>query len=302
MTIMLEIWRESVDESKGGEGSDFCFPSRPHLLTSEVDQYLSRVRASEATSTSSSSISHQINGLQDLHDCVDKLLQLSLIQQALAQDEQKKGVDELLNGSLRLLDLCSIAKDSLLQTKECVKGLQSILRRRRADDMELNSEVKKYLTSRKAMKKATHKALVTLKGKQNKCASAINDKNETKATISMLREVEAITFTVTESLLSFISGPRTPSKRSSWSLVSKLMQPKRIACEEDEADINEFEKVNAALSTIISQKTGKSDNISHVLNQLKELERSIQDLEEGLECLSRRLIRTRVPLLNILKN
>ncbi|XP_031281257.1 uncharacterized protein LOC116139732 [Pistacia vera] len=143
--------------------------------------------------------------------------------------------------------------------------------------MELTSEVKKYLTFRKAMKKATHKALVNLKGMQNKCASAINEKNETKATISMLREVEAITFTVTESLLSFISGPRTPSKLSSWSLVSKLMQPKRIACEEDEADINEFEK-------------------------LKELECSIQDLEEGLECLSGRLIRTRVPLLNILKN
>ncbi|XP_031281258.1 uncharacterized protein LOC116139734 [Pistacia vera] len=168
-----------------------------------------------------------------------------------------------------------------------------------ADDIE---HVKKYLTSRKAMKKATHKALVNLKGMQNKCASAINEKNETKATISMLREVEAITFTVTESLLSFISGPRTPSKLSSWSLVSKLMEPKRIACEEDEADINVFEKVDAALSTIISQKTGKSDNISHVLNQLKELECNIQDLEEGLECLSRRLIRTRVPLLNILKN
>ncbi|XP_031250169.1 uncharacterized protein LOC116108026 [Pistacia vera] len=151
------------------------------------------------------------------------------------------------------------------------------------------------------MKKATQKALVNLKVMQNKCASAINEKNETKATISMLSEVEAITFTVTESLLSFISGPRTPSKLSSWSLVSKLMQPKRIAYEEDEADINEFEKVDAALSTIISQKTSKSD-ISHVLNQLKELEYNIQDLEEGLECLSRRLIRTRVPLLNILKN
>ncbi|XP_031285656.1 uncharacterized protein LOC116144336 [Pistacia vera] len=89
------------------------FPSRPHPLTSEVDQHLRRLRASQSTSTSSSSISHQINGLQDLHDCVDKLPQLSHVQ-------QKDLVDELLNGSLRLLDICGIARDSLLQTKEAI--------------------------------------------------------------------------------------------------------------------------------------------------------------------------------------
>ncbi|KAK0581497.1 hypothetical protein LWI29_014483 [Acer saccharum] len=198
-------------------------PSRSHPITSEVDQHLTRLRSSQATSSSSSSICLEINGLQDLHDCVDKLLQLPLIQQALGQDQQNKLVNELLNGSLRILDVSSIAKDSLLQTKECVQGLQSVLCTRRGD--EISSEVKKYLTSRKAVKKTIKKAL---KGMENKCPlrSARNLR-----LITMLREVEAITFTVFESMLSLISGPKASSK-SEWSLVSKLIHSKRISCEE----------------------------------------------------------------------
>ncbi|KAL5753544.1 hypothetical protein ACOSP7_021764 [Xanthoceras sorbifolium] len=269
-------------------------PSRPHPIASEVDQQLSRLRSSRAafTSSSSSSVtSHDINGLQDLHDCVVKLLELPHIQQALGQEQQRKWVDELLNGSLRILDISSIAKDALSQTKERAQGLQSVLRRRRGD--EISSEVKSYLTSRKAVKKTIKKAL---KGMENKCSSKISEEHET---ITMLREVEAVTFTAFESLLSLISGPKASSK-SGWSLVSKLIHSKRIACEEEEeTHMNEFQELDAALSTL----TSKSDNSAIcVQNQLKELESSIQDLEEGIECLSRHLIKSRVSLLNILNN
>ncbi|KAI9181029.1 hypothetical protein LWI28_010611 [Acer negundo] len=267
------------------------FPSRPHPITSEVDQHLSRLRSSQATTiSSSSSICHDINGLQDLHGCVDKFLQLPHVQQALSQEQQKKWVDELLNGSLRILDISSIAKDALLQTKECVQGLSSVLRRRRGD--EISSEVKKYLTSRKTVKKTIKKAL---KGMANKCSKT----SEEHETITMLREVEAATSTVFESLLSLISGPKASSK-GGWTLVSKLIHSKRIACEEEEEEtyMNEFAKVDAALSTL----TSKSDNIIFLQNQLKELESSVEDLEQGIECLSRHLIKSRVSLLNILNN
>lgn len=83
----------------------------------------------------------------------------------------------------------------------------------------------------------------------------------------MLRETEAVTFKVIESLLSLISGPRASSKLS---IVSKLMHPKRVVCEETE--INVFEKVDAELFSIISHKTNISDNIQ---NQLKELESNV---------------------------
>ncbi|KAJ4729006.1 hypothetical protein OWV82_001855 [Melia azedarach] len=261
------------------------FPTRKHPFTSEVDQHLSRLSSSQSASTSS------LHELQDLYHSVDKMLQLPLIQQALAKENEKILVDELLNGSLRTLDICSIAQNSLLQTKESVQELQSVLRRRRGT--ELTSEIKKYLASRKAVKKEIRKALGNLKGMENKCSSEINEE------VSMLREVEGVTFAAFESMLLLISGPKNSSKLRSLSLVSKIVRPKRIACEEDVAEMNEFEKVDAELST---HMTFKSDNISLLKDQLKELECSIQDLEEGLESLSRRLIKARVSLLNIINN
>ncbi|KAL6217954.1 hypothetical protein ACLB2K_011171 [Fragaria x ananassa] len=100
------------------------FPSRPHPIIQEVDEHLCRLRSSEATSTSSSLISDKLHGQQDLLDCVDRLLQLQGTQQALAQEQQQKWANELLKGSLRLLDICSTAKDAMSETKECIQELQ----------------------------------------------------------------------------------------------------------------------------------------------------------------------------------
>ena len=162
--------------------------------------------------------------------------------------------------------------------------------------MELEREVKKYLMSRKVVKKAVQKAL---KGIERKCA----DKNhETLVMVSTLREIEAATLNVFESLLSYIAGPKSRSQSSNWSLVFKLVHPKRVACENEETERSELEKVDAALYSITGQTTCKSDysvHVENVQNTLGQLEPIVQDLEEGLECLFRRLIKTRVSLLNI---
>ncbi|XP_050363961.1 uncharacterized protein LOC126782706 [Argentina anserina] len=264
------------------------FPSRPHPILQEVDEHLCRLRSAEATSTSSSSISHKLSGLQDLHECVDRLLQLPLNQQALAQEQHQKWANELLDGSLQLLDVCSVAKDALSQTKECIQDLQSIIRRRHGDESAvLPSEARKYLTSRKTLKKVLHKALDNLKATASRSAfSSIHKEDVT--IVNKLREVEGFTASAFESVLSFISGPK--SKPSSWSLVSKIVQSKKVACEED-TKVNEFAEVDAAVKSLKS---------AHI--QLNNLESCIQDQEEALDSLFRQLIKTRVSLLNILSH
>ncbi|OMO72190.1 hypothetical protein COLO4_27788 [Corchorus olitorius] len=260
-------------------------PSRQHPFTSQIEENLNRLRSSQSASTSSS-IGQQLNGLQDLHEYVDMLLQLPLAQQALAQE----CVEELLDGSLVLLDVCNIAKDALFQTKECTQELQSFLRRRRGVE-GLASEVRKYLTSRKAVKEAIIKALKNLKHLETK-----QDKDG--EVTSILREVEAVTCSVLKSLLSFVSGPASESKLSRFNLVSKLMHQKKVASEEDEENTNEIANVEATLRSFV-----KSENIKHVENLQNELQNSescIQDLEEGLESLFRRMIKARVTVLNVL--
>ncbi|CAN1134721.1 hypothetical protein LINPERPRIM_LOCUS15930 [Linum perenne] len=249
------------------------FPSRAHPIVSEFDEQLCRLRQSQAASTSSSSsISHKLSGLQDVYDCVDKLIQLPSTQQAMIHDQ-----NELLDGSLRILDLCNTTRDALSQMKESVVELQSAIRRRQGD---LVAETKRYLNSRKIVKKAIQKAL---KGIENKKSTSSNNVEA----ISMLREAESIVVEVLESLLSFIS--QSNSKSTSWSLVSKLMASKK---NEVSANTNEFAEVDACLKTSTSSE--------EIQAHLKNLQPCIQDLEEGVESLFRCLIKTRSSILNIL--
>ncbi|CAN0845508.1 hypothetical protein LINGRAHAP2_LOCUS4140 [Linum grandiflorum] len=139
------------------------FPSTSHPLVSEFDDQLCRLRQSQAASTSSSSICQKLNGLQDVYDCVDKLIQLPSTQQAMIHYQNELLDNELLDGSLRLFDLCNTAKDSLSQMKESVSELQSAIRRRQGD---LVAETKRYLNSRKVVKKAIQKALKDTKKTQ----------------------------------------------------------------------------------------------------------------------------------------
>ena len=172
-------------------------PTRTHPLISEFNDQLSKLRDFEETSPSSTSICQKLNGLQDLHDCVDKLLLLPFTQ-ALAQEQHKKWFNEMLDGSLMLLDVCGTAIDALLKTKECTRELQPTLRRRKDSNMEIAREVEKYLASRKIQNKALQKAL---KGMQVK----INYKNtEDFLIISVLKELEAVTLTGFESLLTLL--------------------------------------------------------------------------------------------------
>lgn len=275
-------------------------PSKPHPVFLQCNEHLARLGNSDASSISSSLLRCKLSDLQDLHDCVEKLVQLPLTQEALVREHREKWVDELLDGSLRVLDVCTSAKDSLLHTKECARELQSIIRRRRkGNEVELTNEVKKFLTSRKVVRKSIFKALEKLKGLVgNKCSLYVTDKDyETMALVNLLKEVEAVSLLIFESLLNFISGS-AQSKPSNWSLVSKLMHNKRVASDEN----NEFAKVDAALQFFVFNLTSKLNNTNDLQNKLENLESCIQDIEEGLESLFRRLIRIRVALLNIINH
>ncbi|KAG4967059.1 hypothetical protein JHK87_032710 [Glycine soja] len=268
-------------------------PSRPHPLILQCNEHLDRLRSSNEASSSSSSLNHKLGGLQDLHECVEKLFQLSISQEALNHECQENQVDELLNGSLRLLDVCTAAKDSLLHTKECMRELQSVMRRRKGGEVELKAEIKKFLTSRKVVKKAISKALANLKGTSKNCN--ISSANNDNQLISLLENVEVVTLSTFQALLQLISGA-TQSKSSSWSLVSK-----KVSCSQL-ADESEFAQLDDALQSNMFAQTSKFENMNKLQNQLKKVESLVQDLEEGLEFLFRRLIKSRVALLNILNH
>ncbi|KAE8687059.1 putative serine/threonine-protein kinase [Hibiscus syriacus] len=149
-----------MDSSALNQKSSFharskSLPSAPHPLIPQIDEHLCRLKSNEAATSSSST--EKLIGLRDLYDLVDGWLQLPSTQNFIVQNSND---NELLNGSLRLLDVCGLAKDALLQTKEDIQQLQSVFRRRRGDDAGLTNEAKAYLASRKkASKQITTVAL-----------------------------------------------------------------------------------------------------------------------------------------------
>ncbi|KAL1362022.1 hypothetical protein AAHE18_03G048900 [Arachis hypogaea] len=137
--------------------------------------------------------------------------------EALVHQPREKWVDELFEGSLMLLDVCTATKDALLHMKECSRELQSIVRRRRQGQVKLTLEVKKSLTSKKVVRKSIFKDLENLKGHHaNKCNPSMINK-----------EYQIVNFfAIFESLLNFIFET-TQSKRGGWSLISKPMNKKK---------------------------------------------------------------------------
>lgn len=120
--------------------------------------------------------------------------------------------------------------------------------------------------------------------------------------VSMLTEVETFTLNVFNSFLLYISGSNSQLKPRGWSVVSQLMHHKIVARKDEENDGNEIAKVDGVLQSLYGHRMSKYDNsmlVEHVQGQLKNLELCIQDLEEGLECIYRKLIRTRVSFINV---
>ncbi|KMT12779.1 hypothetical protein BVRB_4g088730 [Beta vulgaris subsp. vulgaris] len=246
----------------------YSFPSKSHPVSDELDASLCRLRSSQAASTSS--VTNKLTDLKDLYKCVDEFLQLPLNQKNVSQTQC---VEQVLDGSLRLLDICSTSRDVLVQSKERLQDIQSVLRRRCSGELNITNEVAEYLKTRKTSKKIIKKCLKDIK--------EVDNTNEATA----LTEVQAMTVEIFKSMLSYIGG----SQKSSWSFTKK---------KETTISTSEFDVVDATLELVISQK--KKANVD--MSQLVKLESEIQEIDEVLECLFRHLVKTRATLLNVLSN
>ncbi|GFQ01876.1 hypothetical protein PHJA_002331600 [Phtheirospermum japonicum] len=217
-------------------------------------------------STSSSSSENTLNGLKSLYCHIDDLLMLPHIQHTISQESHEKWVvDGVVDAYIRLLDACTTAKDVVSHTKHDVQHLLSALRRNDVNGIQIYQQ-----TSRKNSKKVIQKALKELKSLRSTKRNdlSLEKDQETVAVVYMIKEAESVTITMFENLLSRVIGNNMQAKQSGWSLVSKA-----------------------------SHQSEEMDS-SH----LKDMESSIQILEQELECLFRQLIKTRVFLLNILNH
>ncbi|KAL3624352.1 hypothetical protein CASFOL_033168 [Castilleja foliolosa] len=210
--------------------------------------------------------SSSFSSLKSLFCNIDDLLMLPHIQHTISQESNEKWVvDGVVDAYIRLLDACTTAKDAVSQTKHDVQQLLSALRRK---------DIQSYQqTSSKNSKKMIQKALKELRSLKSTKQYNLSKDQETVAVVYMIKEAESVTINMFENLLSRVIGQE---KQSGWSFLSKMIMPsKKISYESEETDRS---------------------------SQLKEMESSMKILEQELDDLFKKLIKTRVFLLNILNH
>ncbi|KAL0438293.1 UNVERIFIED_CONTAM: hypothetical protein Slati_2312300 [Sesamum latifolium] len=268
------------------------FPSQSHPVMDGVEDHLCRLKSSEAASTSATSVCANLASLRDLHEGINNLIQMASIQQALSNEQDENWTNELLEGSLRLVDLCGFSRDVVCLTKECIQDLESSIRRHKGETATLDMNA--YVASRKKINKMVNKCIKNLKS-FNQNSTAVPDKDcDLKAIGTMLKETEALAFSVLKSVLILMAGEKERSKQRSWSLFSKFSQTSRVHSEVQQ-------EAGEKLVSFTIFKSLKGDNLA-LKNTLKASEMTIEKLEEGLEALFRSLVKTRVSLLNVFSN
>ncbi|EYU17520.1 hypothetical protein ABFS82_03G079700 [Erythranthe guttata] len=254
------------------------FPSQSHPAIESVEDHLCRLRAdSESTSVCSN-----LASLKNLHEGINDLIQMPSVQQTLSQGNW---INELLEGSLKLVDLCALSREIVCLIKESVQDLESSIRRNKAETAT-SSDISAYVASRKKIAKMVNRSIKNLK--------SFNHKSTTDNDLwTMLKEAESHDLSVLKSVLILLSGENEKSSKTSWSLLSKFTtQNSRVYSESGAED----------LSLLNIQKSTKNMDSKNMLKQLKSSEMIIQEIEEGLEALFRSLVENRVSLLNVLSH
>jgi hypothetical protein len=222
------------------------------------------------------------DAIKDMQNSANDMLHSSIVQQAFVNEKEEKWVNDVSESSLRILEVCGMSKDVLLFVKEHLQELQFTLRRASIGEPGIEEKITSHNCYRKKLKKETLKCLKWLRGVKSNIATLHPPMKEQKLklVVDVLREVRMTSISIVESLLSLISTPWLDSKHGGKrSFASKFLQN----CDDDD-DI---------FDAMMLQSAKK---------RLAGVQIAIEDLEVELECMFRRLIHTRVLLLNILTN
>nr|XP_043619078.1 uncharacterized protein LOC122590964 [Erigeron canadensis] len=212
------------------------------------------------------------------------------MKQILYQDKHdQEWVQKVSESSLKMLDSCGTIKDILCLVKGHIQELQSTFRRASLGESE--RKLTAYCFQRKEMRKQMLKRLNSLK-KVNTCTGGLDETpidDNLMVVGNVMKQVRKTVVILLESIMLLMSMPNPSLKTTK----------KVINCNGAFAAKVKFTRVNS-----LSQWEDCDDvqTIQSAIERLEAVESAMEDLEVELGCIFKRLMRTRVLLLNILTN
>lgn len=274
-------------------------PCKSHPNTDRMEKLLNNVKTWESTiSSSNPSVDMICSGfshLTALYECLEDLINTSFSQTS-KDNHTMEWADELLDVSVKFLDICSNATDIISHSKQHVRDLGCDLRRNGGCNTE--SIIAKYMGFRKRVKKEIKGSMSSLKQVDKMIRGCSFMKNY--HLIGVFTEITSFTIRIFRFVLQFFAIPSLRRRRTGrWAAVSKFLSKGKVVPEGKLADttINELQCLDAALLRHCS--SGNKEFIQVVPKELEALDASLEGINSHLHILSRRLVVTRVSILNM---
>ncbi|KAH7669156.1 Myc-type basic helix-loop-helix (bHLH) domain-containing protein [Dioscorea alata] len=206
-------------------------------------------------------ICKSLSSLGVFYGCMEELLQMPRTQQVFSHSQEKKWVEEELDASLRLVELCDIMRDTLTVTIEHAQELEMVLRRKRNMNTGYKAQLSHIQSAKKTNKsiKSCLKALKKIDGKDS----------DTSTVCKMLNEAREVTISLLQSV-AFSLSPSSAQKTSKWSIVSKaLHKKKRVVKAQDElaAMLSSLEGLEMELESLYKKLIQNRVSLLNLLGQ-----------------------------------
>ncbi|XP_078173949.1 uncharacterized protein LOC144567656 [Carex rostrata] len=237
-------------------------PSRSHSFVLKAEEELTKVRAYVGSSSvNNERMLDAIRAIGRVYECINDVLSMSSNQNCLSQCQQRRWIDQELEVSINLLDICSASRENLDAMKCYIQNQESAIRRgeskgTKSSVRDLSTLVKKAC---KDVKKHNSRKSESLDGGSLACAS-------------LIMEARELTFSLLQDVFSSLTEQTIEQKCSKWSLASKLLHKRSAA-----------------------YKGEKLDGVFDISSLLS----NVEGLDSGIDSLFRHLIQCRVSLLNL---